>query len=224
MGWFRRGSSASGTEPGGSADLLTIEQFEALLRGDPAVLREFCVRACAIFRSEAQRRLAERGQQGRRLDDDLVQDLVEECLKNDRRTLRKWNPARGPLRYFLRLLAHRRIQDKLRGRTYGRSCERMMEAAELANRPQEEFEQTLHPEERDFWRKYQTLFAVRAAAEQQELYRCFYVEDEGADSLAARLGITVATLHTRLSRLRKFMFELRDELLDLDKKEGPRHD
>jgi len=208
--------------PGGSDDLLPVEDFRVLL--GPAipqqatVLREFCVRASPIFRGEARRRMAERGQRGRQLEDDLVQDLIEECLKNDKRTLRKWDPERGPLRFFLRLLAHRRIQDQLRGRNYGRSSERMMDGAALANRPEVSFETAMSAQERDFWKKYQALFCAKASADEQELYQRFYVEEEAAELLAQRLNISVSALHKRLSRLRELMFDLRDQLLDLDEK------
>ena len=230
MGWFfqRKGDpNKAAREPGeplaapeDSDDLLTLEEFRILLspeaEGHTRVLREFCLRAIPVFRGVALRQMAERGQSGRQLDGDLVNDLIEECLKNDKRTLRKWDPARSPLRYFLRLLAHRRIADKLRGRRYGRSSEKAMEAAELANLPQEDFEHAVSAEERDFWKKYRAQFLAKAPAEDQALYQCFYVDGESAESLTGRLGISVVALHKRLSRLRALMFRLRDELLDED--------
>lgn len=221
LAWFSRLRRHAGSPPTGPADdLIDQADREALLAGTPAVLHRFCLSASAVFRGEARRVLLAIGRSDRQLEEDLSHDMIEVMLRNNMQELRKWRPELGSLRCYLRIVANRRIHDKLRSRDYPRSCERMMEAAELAALPELRTSaagREISDEERDFWQKYRALFELHVPADQQQLYQRYYVDEEAPEQVAAALGISIDALHKRLSRLRKLLFELRDRLLDEDK-------
>lgn len=218
MRWFFRSKSDSASKPD---DLLSVAEFTQLLASDAQLLRTLCVRAAPVFRGEVQRVLTEFGRRGTSLEEDLVHDLMVEILRDDKLVLRKWDPARGSLRVYLRMLANRRTRDKLRGRSYARSCEKAMDQAEMACLSAADPGQELDSEAHDFWRKYRALFEAHVTPAEQELYQRFYVNEESLEDLAAAMQISAQTLYKRLSRLRKVLFELRDRLLDDgDKEQG----
>ncbi|MFO0575623.1 MAG: sigma-70 family RNA polymerase sigma factor [Polyangia bacterium] len=188
------------------------------------MLHRFCLNASAVFRGEARRVLLAIGKSDRQLEEDLSHDMIEVMLKNNMQELRKWRPELGSLRCYLRIVANRRIHDRLRSRDYPRSCERMMEAAELAALPGLRTPASgseISDEERDFWQKFRALFELHVPADQQQLYRRCYVDEEEPEQVAAALGISIDALYKRLSRLRKLLFELRDRLLDEGRRQTP---
>lgn len=221
LAWFSgRGKTGPGAAQrdaraaAGADDLIAPTEHAALLAGDSAVLHRFCLNVSAVFRGEARRILSALGKSSRQLEEDLVHDLIEVMLKQDRQELRKWRPELGSLRCYMRVVANRRIYDRLRGRSYARSCEKMMEAAEIATLKLLGDDPQLSGEARDFWRKFQALFETHMPSDQQALYKRCYVDNEDLDHVASTLGISKENLYKRLSRLRQLLFELRDRLLD----------
>lgn len=217
MGWFSRFTGRR-LPQADTADLLTVDEYHAVLDGNRKVMDNFCIALGAVFRGQVRRVLDSLGRSAKDLEEDLINDLFEALLENDKRALRKWNPARGTLRTYMRIFADRRSRDQLRGRSYARSCEKMMEAATLDSMPAQESAQTLSLEEKEFWEQFQRLFSAQVSAEDQALYKRYYVDEERPEDIAAQLGITLDALYKRLSRLRKILFELRDQLLDQEKK------
>lgn len=194
-------------------ELQYMDEFHALIARDPKHARRFFETFTPIFRAIAKSLLNNNGLRGMQLQEDLIQDVYEEIFKNDMQALRKWDPQRGTLKGFLRIFAHHRIRDQLRRRVYSASGVEVRDLRDLASLSLSDSEHALLVETKEFWQKYMAQFEKSASSMDRDLFRSFYIEGEKLENIAMKEKIPIQTLYVRLSRLRKFMLDVRNKLL-----------
>ncbi|HEX2573899.1 MAG TPA: sigma-70 family RNA polymerase sigma factor [Polyangia bacterium] len=89
------------------------EDIEKVLARDPVAVRRFVEKVGPVLQAVAhvvvmRRRLPPH------MEEDLVQDVFIDLLRDDGAALRKWSPTRGPFEPYLRTWARSRILDLLR--------------------------------------------------------------------------------------------------------------
>jgi hypothetical protein len=138
--------------------------------------------------------------------EDVLSEVWVQILANDRRALRRYDPARGELGYYLRLLAASRAATVLRSRARQQAL-----LAPVDPQSTEEIERALL--QRDF------LEALWAAARplvkdvDEALFVRVMVMGREAKEVAPELGLGQDAAYQRLARLRSKLLQLASQLL-----------
>lgn len=146
--------------------------------------------------------------------EDVLSEVWVQILANDRRALRRYDPARGELGYYLRLLAASRASTVLRSR-----ARQQAPLAPADPESTEEIERALL--QRDFlealWAKARPLIKDVDEA----LFLRVMVMGREAKEVAAELGLHQDAAYQRLTRLRSKLVGLAAEILEDDRKARP---
>lgn len=98
-----------------AADIISLSRFQEACRGEPAAIKEFILQTAPFLRGTVVKVLNKtpfRQMQDR--IDDLVQEVFERLLINQRATLKKYDPARASIRTFLYVYTKSRVLEWLR--------------------------------------------------------------------------------------------------------------
>ncbi len=194
-----------------SVDHLTAQEIQGVIRRERKHLAEFCLRVIPLYRAVAYSRLVAANLYSRAKQEDLVQSLIEATLREE--TVSKWNPALGQLSTFLRVFAKRRALDLLESKE-GRSCEKLMEEAELAAASdKQEPAEALSPEDLMLWKQLQREALANPSPQYVELFRLHFLQGYSPEEIAARIGEDIQNIYKRIQRMRKDILGLRDRLL-----------
>lgn len=139
--------------------------------------------------------------------EDVLSEVWVQILANDRRALRGYDPARGELGYYLRMLAASRASTVLRSRARQQAL-----LAPVAAESTEEIERALL--QRDFlealWAEARPLIKDVDEA----LFMRVMVMGREAKDVAPELGLHQDAAYQRLSRLRSKLVQLAARMLE----------
>jgi DNA-directed RNA polymerase specialized sigma24 family protein len=183
--------------------------IQCALDGDRHAFTKFYRHYCGVVRGAVAARLRMWPAMASQLED-VLNDVWVQMLANDRRALRHYDPQRGELGYYLKLLAASRTSTVIRTR--------MRQQARLAPvdpDASEEIERALL--QRDFiealWAKARPV--IKDVDEQ--LFVQVMVMGREAKEVAPELGLAQDAAYKRISRLRSNLLKLAAQLLT----EGP---
>lgn len=195
-----------------AVDELTEQQVQAVIRREHRALTDFCLRVTPLFRAISYSRLVAANQYSKAKQEDLTQSLLEAALREE--IVRKWQPSKGLLSSYLRVFAKRRALDVLESKA-GRSCEKLMDDAELAVASDTNAvrEATTSPEDRLFWQQIIGELRSHPDPEYRELFERHFLQGDAPDELAQRMGKDVQAIYKQIQRMKKDIIALRDRLL-----------
>lgn len=223
----RRSPAESGqpdTEPAPAPreDVVSLEIYEATLRGERSAINQFGLAVLPLIRSAVQSILRGSAASKGLIVEDLVHDVFVMLLDNDRCALRKWDPDRGrSLRGFLYVFARLRAIDRLRAHAHGfprtdlvPSDDRLLyAAADPAMFERAELKQ--------FLEKLQARLPEHLSPEQQLLLELTLQEVPG-EEIAEVLKKTTANVFQIRKRIRDILINLRDQIFGEDPAPPPR--
>jgi RNA polymerase sigma factor (sigma-70 family) len=195
-----------------AVDELTAQQIQAVIECEHRALTDFCERVLPLYRGIAYSRLVAANQHSRAKQQDLVQSLIEATLSEE--IVSKWKSAKGLLSSYLRVFAKRRALDILESKA-GRSCEKLMDDAELAVASDANAvrEATTSPEDRLFWQQIIREMRSHPDPEYRELFERHFLQGDSPEEAAQQMGKDVQTIYKRIQRMKKDIIALRDRLL-----------
>lgn len=197
------------------------ELVERALRREPEALRELVERLRGTVQSEVGRVLeryapARRAGSVRQELEDLMQEVFAGLFADDARALRLWRPEGGrSLEVFVRWYARRQAISILRTGKRSPWTEEAMpdEALESATLDLEDGAVERSIEAQDLLEKILDRLPTVLSPEQLRLFELAFVEEQSVEALCATFDVGRGVIYQRLTRLRRIVRRLANEVL-----------
>lgn len=177
----------------------TPEQIKRALEGDKRLARLLVDALTPLIQAKAAHALLRRGKANRQHIEDLVQSVLERLFANRGRKLRMWDPARGTLSAFVRVVAEHEIVALLRVSR--------PEVQAPDEPPEDPPARVSGPDDIALLRQLAVTIIARMREKLSELGRqmldLLVLDERSADEVAAIMDMTVDAVFTWRSRLAK---------------------
>lgn len=186
--------------------MLTPARIQMAFDGDRVARTELVRELLVVIKPAVAahlRRLAGSRRRDVRQDvDDFSHEVVMHLLAEDGRALRAWDPARGTVEYFVRMIARQRVTRKLRGHRGNPYGDDPMDTEALE--PLLEADANARVlESRELLRAVLEGLRASLSAKGMEIFRKLYVEERPIAEVAAEFQMTRGALDTWNSRVRR---------------------
>lgn len=198
--------------PGRREDIVSLELYEAAVRGERFAINQLGLAVLPLIRSAVQSILRGSATSNGLILEDLVQDVFVMLLDNGRCALSKWDPKRGrTLRGFLYVFARLRAIDRLRAHAHAFPRTDLLTAEDLAGYASGEPSLCEQTQLKEFLSELQARLPQYLKEEQLQLL-ALTIEDVPGEEIAQRLGKTTANIFQMRKRLRDTLLMLRDQI------------
>lgn len=207
------GQPESEQEPVAREDVVSLDLYEAVVRGERFAINQFGHSVLPLIRSAVQSVLRGSASGNGLLVDDLTQDVFVLLFDNERRALRKWDPERGrTLRGFLYVFARLRAIDRLRAHAYAFPKTELLSSEDLALYAAADPALFDRIELRQFFQALHARLPAHLSEEQRRLLE-LTIADVPGEEIAKELRKTTANVFQIRKRLRETLVKLRDQIL-----------